>query len=369
MIGAGVPERTLVLTTFDAWTFAQGGSCLETLRKLMDMGYRLKAVDKLHAKVVLFGRTMVVGSQNLTAGGTGNKEASLRIVDQAASEALRALVATWRTGAKPISCSMLNSMEAHISSLRGEVEDLRRRVEKIDSDLRPGPTVRAGRGRVAIAIGNSDRSLESAVLTYTKRGAGRVVPTLLNPSFDLTEWHFDNLAKPSEKLDLRKRYLLVLEDGRMGWTALNARCPGVVEVSRRSNRSFKLGRLQCRYSGITFVEDHRKGGQQVEFDMSDVASGQEAQIRARFFVEGLDDIKVVGSSGFAKKLQQLNGESAAEFKDALVGVLLRPFRYTTNGVGQGIVEFTAATGGKFTLSLHRLSGHVFFHLVPGDGSG
>ena len=83
VIGCADPETTVVLTTFDATTFAAGGSSLGTVRKLMARGYRLRALDGLHAKLVVTEGAVLVGSQNLTAAGTRNLEATARVSDPA----------------------------------------------------------------------------------------------------------------------------------------------------------------------------------------------------------------------------------------------------------------------------------------------
>jgi phosphatidylserine/phosphatidylglycerophosphate/cardiolipin synthase-like enzyme len=69
-------------TEFSVELFASHASSLETLRLLMDRGHKLFHVTNLHAKVFLIPRQFAsVGSQNLTLGGTTNREASVVLQD------------------------------------------------------------------------------------------------------------------------------------------------------------------------------------------------------------------------------------------------------------------------------------------------
>jgi phosphatidylserine/phosphatidylglycerophosphate/cardiolipin synthase-like enzyme len=101
VIGAGDPSRTVVLTTFDAMTFATGGSSLATLRSLLKL-CDLRSLPSLHAKVVLTEGAQIVGSQNLTLQGTRNKEIGLRLSDPTVAAALREKLEGWIAESQPI---------------------------------------------------------------------------------------------------------------------------------------------------------------------------------------------------------------------------------------------------------------------------
>ena len=85
-------------------------------------------VDGLHAKIVVSDRFASVGSQNLTKGGTRNKEASIVTTDPHIVAAIRQCVEHWRTMAQPIDLEMIDLMEQL-------VKPLRRRMTKVTKDL------------------------------------------------------------------------------------------------------------------------------------------------------------------------------------------------------------------------------------------
>ena len=73
VIGGADPATCLVLTTFDAETFATGGSSLRTLRKPIENGFTLLAVDGLHAKVLISGNDVLSQPEPDRARGTTSK--------------------------------------------------------------------------------------------------------------------------------------------------------------------------------------------------------------------------------------------------------------------------------------------------------
>src|SRR5690349_19158694 len=67
-----------IYTTFSAETFLSGASSLKALKTCLRSGHALYALPKLHAKMMLVpGQFASIGSQNLTRGGTVNKESSV----------------------------------------------------------------------------------------------------------------------------------------------------------------------------------------------------------------------------------------------------------------------------------------------------
>lgn len=117
VVGCADPMTAVVLTTFDAATFAAGGSSLRTVRKLMALGYRLRALDGLHAKLVVTESTVLVGSQNLTAAGTRNREATAWLSDPSEVARVREGMVPWIAASRPITAEMVDHMEGLVGSL------------------------------------------------------------------------------------------------------------------------------------------------------------------------------------------------------------------------------------------------------------
>ena len=77
VISGATSEDAEIYTTFSAENFAVGASSLRTVRRILESGFDVYHLPRLHAKVVLTNEFASVGSQNLTAGGTCLTSASL----------------------------------------------------------------------------------------------------------------------------------------------------------------------------------------------------------------------------------------------------------------------------------------------------
>lgn len=70
-------ENCEIYTQYKIENFVNGSTCIKTLIKLVENGAKIYFLPNLHAKIVLISDTFVsIGSQNLTANGTQNKEAT-----------------------------------------------------------------------------------------------------------------------------------------------------------------------------------------------------------------------------------------------------------------------------------------------------
>ena len=80
---AAAPSKVVLYTLFQAENFATGASSIGCLQRLTSGGVTAYHLPGLHAKMLLIpGRLLTVGSQNLTSRGTQNLEASLLVEDQ-----------------------------------------------------------------------------------------------------------------------------------------------------------------------------------------------------------------------------------------------------------------------------------------------
>ncbi len=123
-------RTAVVLTTFDAETFLSRASSLEIVRELVADGYDVRGVDGLHAKLVLAGDSVALGSQNLTLGGIHNLEATVLIRDAEVVGRLRNDLTAWIGQSFPITLMIVDTMEAALEALREQAEVLGRIREK-----------------------------------------------------------------------------------------------------------------------------------------------------------------------------------------------------------------------------------------------
>ena len=108
-----------VYTLFSVENFASRASSIKTLRKLFDSGYALFHLPRLHAKVVLVSdRLATIGSQNLTANGIRNREASLLINSQDEVREIEEALEPWFVERQAISAEMVSDVERLLPQVR-----------------------------------------------------------------------------------------------------------------------------------------------------------------------------------------------------------------------------------------------------------
>ena len=129
------PRRTIILTAFRAELFALGGSSLDTIRELRRLGFRIKYLPDIHAKIVIAGKLGFLGSQNVTNGGTKNREATAVISDKALVSELRSSIGRWCRDAQPVTDKLLAFMEDRVAELRERASSLQDELARIDYDL------------------------------------------------------------------------------------------------------------------------------------------------------------------------------------------------------------------------------------------
>lgn len=119
------PKITRVYTVFAFQNFVSGGSSIRTIRQLKNRGIQLFYLEKLHAKVLIVdSRFASLGSQNLTFGGTRNKEASIVISKTEQIMKLKELVESWLLDAIPISDEMIAKAEELVNALQEKIKPI-----------------------------------------------------------------------------------------------------------------------------------------------------------------------------------------------------------------------------------------------------
>ncbi len=105
-------------TLFSAELFCSRASSLKTLKTLMSSGHNVFHLPGLHAKIVLVpGAFASIGSQNLTHGGTRNKEASVAFNDPKVVRRVGELIGPWLAERMPITADMVTDMEALLEGI------------------------------------------------------------------------------------------------------------------------------------------------------------------------------------------------------------------------------------------------------------
>jgi hypothetical protein len=125
-----------VYTMFSAANFASGASVLQTLRNLKAKGCSLYDLPKLHAKLILVPGTFAsIGSQNVTSGGTQNKEATAVFTDSETINRISELTECWIKERRTITANMIDNMEKAIQPLILRMKKARRACKLLDEQV------------------------------------------------------------------------------------------------------------------------------------------------------------------------------------------------------------------------------------------
>ena len=103
-----------LVTRLDLLDFVSGASSIDALLAVQKAGMEIRALPDLHAKLFVTAETTTIGSQNLTARGTRNKEMSILVQAVDDREAVRDIAEAWVEEARAVG--------------RAEIEEIARRV-------------------------------------------------------------------------------------------------------------------------------------------------------------------------------------------------------------------------------------------------
>ncbi|MEC4722770.1 phospholipase D-like domain-containing protein [Noviherbaspirillum sp. CPCC 100848] len=108
VIQASSPERCEIYTRFSIEDFASGASSLPVLKSILQDGYAVFEVQALHAKILLASKQFAsIGSQNMTARGVRNREATYCTEDAAEVAHVEQMLEPWLDSATPITEAMV----------------------------------------------------------------------------------------------------------------------------------------------------------------------------------------------------------------------------------------------------------------------
>lgn len=351
VISAGTPTAIRIFTRFDAELFAQGGSSLQTLAQLARLGCAVHYIDGLHAKMVLTDRFATVGSQNLTQGGTRQREATAIIRDPQTVALLRRSVEPWVEAAIPISTEMIADMAKRVRALRRNALELQRASVAIDTEVRQHEAARRDaerRSAIERAI-RASRASRAATLTLTRRGHVR---TLLAPKgVNLLRWR---VGDDVVELVARDRYLLIHRSSeRLAWVALNK--------TRLTQFARGLWKVHVEFDGVR-LPARIQFPQTVEPDGANVVVTLGTKdpflvtIGARFDLSTVEIVRTSSARRLPASLVAVRDAARAHdtaLVDALRARLLEPFQFARNRHGVQPDRFLPVPFAHHRLTLHR----------------
>ena len=383
-----------VYLSFEAEIFASGASSLRTVRRLIEQGFAVYHLQDLHAKIVLCQDFASVGSQNLTAKGTTNLEASLVTTDFEDLQDIRNSLDRWLLARRRVTLDMVLDLERHLPSLRRRFLALQREAHQVVADVwrserqreqaRKREEIRQQREereRLERLRSERTRNVQSAVQTANQ--AREIIATRIERksfegiygqdyyhtlhvrqnSDDLTFWTIN--GSPT-RLTKRDRYLLIyLQNGRLSWPALNrrqitqfARGLSVSESIKLDGYSYKLG--------YNFPWDgDRHASYNLEAKIRPI-EGKGALVIECMFSLNMLEIVQIREEGVADEergridvLRDSLEKDISAARALLVKHLLSPFRFTRNRLGSGPQEFFRGEGNSFYLRLCEIDGRRF----------
>ena len=141
------PSNCDIYTSVAIMNFVSGASSIDTLKYLKNRGFGLYSLKNIHAKIILIpNRFCSIGSQNLTYGGTKNKEATLVVTDPIEVEQIHAKVKNWKECSMEITDSQIQEISKRIPILKKKYEELQKFTQISDNEI----TTKAVSERVAI---------------------------------------------------------------------------------------------------------------------------------------------------------------------------------------------------------------------------
>jgi hypothetical protein len=391
VIGAADPKTSMILTTFRAETFASKASSLSTLRRLIEQGFNLRYLDDLHAKIILTQDACFVGSQNLTAGGTQNKEATALITDASTLAAVTNGLRAWLELSNPITLEMIGDMEREIGPLTERSKKLASAVDALDQTIRTAESIREeARDRLRAENERREEERKKQELVLQAREAystlqnnvsqtpikGEVwlslqwaagphwssgLQTLMAPSNrDLTYWNGHSLTK-------RQRYLLIIpEIGKLGWPALNKTRLTRFGIGLRPTQSnISVKGTSWDIVDIDFNESLESlVDWNVKFTLSWAREFAKVTLLMKFTLDGLELVDIEEREGSPTPRDYFNALTSRFeiYAPWLVRELLGSFKYKSNGLGVPAKKFCDGLPEDMILRLRTHLGHPFFSL-------
>ena len=357
-----------IYTTFCAETFASGGSSIRTLRLLVDESFAIYELDGLHAKIILIsGHSVSIGSQNLTRGGTINKEATVFLTAPAEVARVEKALAPWIAAKTPITAEMIADMESRLPRLRKIFRKFRtealatnaavklsertrrqQRVKELQMHLARLPTAKETIVARVKRIDQTPTSFHGS-WNYT-------VSLVAKPGDDLTRWIVQG---DRERLDRMFRYMCILENtGRIGWARV-----GITRVTFVNNGIEKLtmeiGGWQCDTTLDAIWPDSGEISDNVRITLSPSAASGKVTIAGWFGIERFSVSKILVSdrSATLRSIRQWISANTDLFQSNVTEQLTRPFQYDRNRAGVEAGEFFGPVGSIVRLKVSLVGGH------------
>ena len=355
-------------TVFSPDNFVTGASSIGCLRRLARAGCHIYHVEGLHAKVTLGGPEFAtIGSQNLTAGGEQHKEMNVVLSSTDQVSTIASAVKPWIAERVRVTLEDIELMEKLIRPYRRKFLALTHELEGEEfqiADIQEARAASLRNKRVAKLqralrdpqSQESDSKYGQVKWVDTNYGANSNCTLLADAGFDLTWWH---IKGESVYLDRLNRYLCLNErDGRIGWGRI-----GETRITKFGlNVSSRGAIMTCK--GMHFQIDMNanpsidsSSPQNVEIVLKDVSSGERLRLHCWFSVSDLEILPFSrldeeGTLSLSmRRLERALAQDSKVVRSRLRQLILKPFRYENNLIGQEADDFFGGVGTRWRLRL------------------
>jgi hypothetical protein len=391
LLAAGSKQVELY-TLFTLENFASDGSSLDCIEQLVKAGLTVYHLPGLHAKILLMpGRAVTIGSQNLTARGTVNREANLLVSDSAMIQRVEEETAAWLTDRVPVTQPWIDDMRRQLRGVRNLFRKAKADAARLNEEVMQRERERVERER-------QERERERQEAERQRRlsnlraavGSLRVASTVVSTRMQyttpawhssadeslfalsgrsLTRWYVDGRVV---ELQDCYRYLCIIEDtGKMGWARVASSRISFVEPSVEYGE-----RLHYRTrSWHVIAEGHWGDSTRSMCNLTlklESSWGEEARLDCWFSVSGLEVEKVVWRNPprhevVPKHIAKSIADNDEALRDKLTNYLVRPFKYKDGQkLGTRSDKFFGGYGSRYRISLAKVSQHEV--LIARQGS-
>lgn len=356
-------NRASIYTLFDAELFARGSSSLSSLERLLRTGNDIYSIPNLHAKVMLFGKERAtVGSQNLTQRGTVNKEATAAFTDPRVVAKIHGLVKPWLEGAEPITLPMIAAMKKSLPALK-------RTFKKFDDDakattIRIVAEAKAAREResgstlvvkrIRAALARYPRPASSIASRVRELRVGR---SSLMPESALDTFTWWQIAGKQITLERAERYLCLNEQsGMVGWGRVMNRRISFIDNSFLDELVFDERQCNLQVTADWATPSTSTGNLSIKVKTQ--WNSEICELRCAFEVDRLRILKMTDlSDGAFSERTQLFRQRRKQLEDALLPILLKPFKYKQALTGSRPDKFVGPPGTLVTVDVVQLASY------------
>jgi hypothetical protein len=374
--------KVVLYTRFLAENFAVGASSINCLRRITQGGVTAYDLPGLHAKMLLIpGRLLTVGSQNLTTGGTQNLEASLLVEDQKLVIQAEKESEEWLEKRVLITPEMIEEMAQKLPKVRRAFKGARDAAFELDDAVEQAQRERDDESRRAEEERRrreSDdqerlRRLQESLnrlpvarraLRSTVGGRPSKESLLKVSSGSFTRWRLDEQIV---RLTDLHRYLCVIEEtGKLGWARVGSTRISFVERTAIHQRELYFRGFPWTLDVEGVWEDERQSvaGQprcNLKLTLRKYYD-HEVDLYCWFTIGGLEVLKYEWNLPAESKAQRedfrkLVSENEDGIREKISQKLVTPFKYSPGSKLAGTRVFFGSRGRRYVIRLANVAGH------------